>query len=75
MKQKNKRVILEQAIFLKEAITLHSGACNEFNWEPWRGSRGLPGNTPTDPIRQYKAVLNIVWDNWSFIVTGTMNKS
>lgn len=64
---------MEQAIFLKEAITLHSGAFNEFNSETWRapvGCQAILVNYQSDPIHHYKILLNTVWEKRSFIVVG-----
>lgn len=64
---KNEKVILKQAILLKEATSLHSGACNEFNLEPRRGPVGcqaIPRNYRSDPIHHHTVLLNIVWEKF-----------
>lgn len=66
-RNKNEKVILKQAILLKEAISLHSGACNEFNLEPRRGPVGcqaIPRNYRSDPIHHHMVLLNIVWEKF-----------
>lgn len=45
--------------------------------ESWRapvGCHAILVNYQSDPIHHHKALLNIVWDKWSFIVMGTMDK-
>lgn len=60
---------MEQTVFLREAITMYGGACNEFNSE----SCELV-NYHSDPIHHHKALLNSVWEKWSVIVIGTKDK-
>lgn len=37
------------------------------------GCQAILVNYQSDPIHHHKALLNIAWEKWSFIVMGTMD--